>query len=69
MVKGVIQTPLQQTSLVSIEEARTILGYKAKGMTDSQIKELLVKYQELARWWLNEFEIKKFGKPILQIIR
>ncbi len=59
----------QETNLVSVKEAREVLGNKAKSMTDSQIKELLAKYQELAKWWLDEFEIKKFGRPILQFIR
>lgn len=59
----------QETFLVSVEEVKKIYGDKAKSMTDSQIREMLAKYQELAKWFLDEFEKKKFGKSIAQLIR
>ncbi len=60
--------PFQETFLVSVEEAKEIFGEKAKDMTDAQIKEMLAKYQELAKWWIDEFEKKKFGKTISQLL-
>lgn len=69
MANPIAQTILpQETFLISVEEAKEILGKKGKGLSDSQIKEMLSKYQELVKWWLDVFEIKKFGKPIRELI-
>ena len=51
-----------------IQEARKILGDKAKNWDDENLKEELTKIQFLVESWVDEWEKKTFGKPLAELI-
>lgn len=52
---------------ITIEKARQILGKNASTLTDSQIQDLISSFEFLADGWLDEFEIKLFGKKLSEM--
>jgi len=53
---------------MTLEEAKQILGTKAKNMTDGQIEDLVARFTYLADTWLDEYERKIFdGKTVAEL--
>ncbi len=53
---------------MTICEARKILGDVAKDMSDDDIQKLISTFQILSESWLDQYEIKIFGKTLKEIV-
>ena len=58
--------PIEQKD---IDEARDILGDLAKGISDDDIRDIVVEIQFLVESWIDEYERKTFnGKTINELL-
>lgn len=59
---------MRKDDTVTIEQAREILGSEAKSLTDNEINELIMFFEEVSDRVLNEFERATFGTSLNKII-
>jgi hypothetical protein len=61
--------PEQQYNEKRTQEARKILGEKAKNLTDQQLNDISVEIECLVKIWIDQFEKKMFaGKTLNELL-
>lgn len=50
--------------MVTIEEARAILGQDAESLADQELEDLMAKFEYLADCWLETYEKKAFKRSL-----
>lgn len=62
-----IQPKNIEDCVISVEEARELLGEVANNMSDSEVMDKISLTQQLVEWFMDEFERKTFGKTLNEL--
>lgn len=54
--------------MISVEEARNILGEEAETLTDQQLEQVIASFDFLADKCLEMFEVKVFKQPLRKVL-
>ncbi len=58
----------ERIGMITINEARTVLGGVGSNMTDQEILDAITLFQNMCESWLDSFEIKTFGMTIKRLL-
>lgn len=53
---------------ISVEDARKVLGKTSESLSDSQVSDLILLFDEIADKTLETYQTKIFGKPLKQLL-
>lgn len=51
--------PKNKKPIITVKEARKLLGVSAKSLTNEEIKQMLIEYESLARYVIRDYLVRK----------